>query len=75
MDMMPVEKIWRNKIVKKQELPFCLCYSSCYGMEFLLLRRTELPPFISSFATPTADDLSKEEAESIADAYFSEHSD
>ena len=34
-----------------------------------------ITPFYYSFATPTADDLSKEEAESIADAYFIEHSD
>lgn len=35
----------------------------------------KITPFEYSFAVPTADDLTKEEAEAIADAYFSQHND
>ena len=34
----------------------------------------EIDPFDFSFAVPTAEDLTKEDAENIADAYFSSHS-
>lgn len=35
----------------------------------------KITPFEYSFAVPTADDLTKEEAEAIADSYFSQHND
>jgi len=61
--------------VKKQGIAILLVLLFMLWDGISFAEEDRITPFYYSFATPTADDLSKEEAESIADAYFSEHSD